>query len=337
MKKTIKQMALTYFIFVSASFLHADIYNTEEGVCAPECCAGSNCGTFSVGGDWLYWKVEQQKMHVGDNVIFTTEGSTSFLVDSNILTPKFKTTSGYRVFADYLSPCNDWKASVIYAHIPTNASVNHVGNPADSTFNFVTLIDTNFYLLDGVAGTAFNSVNARWNANINYFDFDLERRFCVCNSVDIKPHIGIRGLWINQTVKIGGSNTLVFTSTMKSRLKGIGLEGGLWGSWNMGCGFSIIGHIGGSLLYAQSRNSGSLDAVSGGITTTLNYSEKNKLSLPTVDSFIGLVYSRHCFNRLFKVQVGWENCIIFSTNQFSNSGNENMTMQGLTLGGSVSF
>lgn len=304
------------------------------------CSCRGKCGNFGFGGDWLYWKVAEQQLQVGAVVNFANDGDNDLSINSKVLKPKFEYKNGFRVFGNYQFPCGDWKLEACYTHMPSQAGFNHVGDPANITFNFISLFNTNFPLLNAIANNSFSSVRSRWNVDVDTFDFDLSKRFTFCGCFEIKPHLGIRGQWIKQTFMINGIDTIAFTSKVKGKLKGIGIEGGFWGGWNIGCGLAVVGHLGGSVAYASSNNSGTLVGTSNTLPPsmiTISYSDKTHLSLPTVDSFIGLAYTTALFNTSINLHVGWEHHLIFNTNQFSISGGGDMTLQGLTAGGSISF
>lgn len=306
------------------------------------CIYQNNCGTFSVGGDWLYWKVEEEKLQVGAAVSASTTVST--VISSTVLKPKFKTESGFRVFADYLTPDNNWKVELAFSHISPNASLAFDTSLATINSNFVSIFAQNFPLLTALTSGQFNSISAGWNVKVNYLDLDLSRNIAICDNFQIAPHLGLRGEWIDQKFSIDGSGLagggtpapFSFVSQMRGKLSGIGLEGGFWGSWQLGSGFAIIGHFGGSIVYARSKNNGSLTAADGG-TTIIQYADSSHLSLPAMDSFIGASYKK-CFRRnQLDLHIGWEHHVILDTNQFSLQGGGNLTMQGLTLGGAISF
>jgi hypothetical protein len=166
-------------------------------------------------------------------------------------------------------------------------------------------------------------------------DFDIERRLVFCDDLEIVPHIGVRAQWICQKAKVL-SRIPVVSAKFNNELKGIGVEGGCWGSWNLPWGVSLVGHFGGSLVYSKVHN---IMSVPSEIAATITFDAPSYISNAWVDSFLGIVYSRSfdCFSVNF--HAGWEHHLIMNTNHFSalSSGDGDMTMQGLTLGASLEF
>lgn len=278
-----------------------------------EDCEGK--GTFFAGGDWLHWKVEPQRMEFA-SVVTVELDSDVLLVRSKALKPKFKAQNGYRLFGGYITQDQLWTLTASYTHVPVGASVSR---NMDLGTQFVS-----------VSGIPFASASARWDAKIHYLDVDISRRFAFCEDFEIQPHIGIRGQWIHQDNKIKADSLISLISCHKTRLDGIGLEGGLFGSWNLPYGISIIGHIGGALTYCKLHNEGRLALP--GIITEIN--DQGHVSNAWVDSFIGVAYSKNYCDYLFELHIGWEHHLILDANHFIGG---NMAMQGLTLGGFVGF
>jgi len=309
--------------------------DTPPEDCTPTYVYSCPTGTFAIGGDWLYWKVSQEKMQIGAEVMASVVDGETF-VRSSILTPKFKEQSGYRVFADYITPDN-WKIRTTFNHVPTKASIANGVAPANIMFDFISLFNTNFPLLSAISSATFSSVAAKWDAHINYLDIDLSRKIDLCDNFQVTPHIGIRGLWIYQKFSISGiADGLTFTSAMRERIEGIGVEGGLWGSWSFAPGFSVFGNIGGAAIYAKVRNNGELIGTTDA-TSDISYRDNSYISLPMLDSFIGVRYESKIGKNDVVFHVAWEEHFILSTNQFSIQGGGGMTLQGLTLGGCVRF
>lgn len=324
-------------LVVASCSAGADEYNQWDASGCEPCVVDTCCnnGAYFVGADWLYWKTEQTKMEFGAVVDIVDNGG-EVDVTSNVLRPKFGTESGYRVFAGYEACDRDWIVTASFTHAPSKASVMETENPLVSG-DFISIFNTNFPILSALIDTPLNSISANWDVATDYFDLDIARNYCVCSWITVSPHIGLRALWSNQKFDVRGANTdIQFGGQLKERIKGIGVEGGFWGEADCGCGFSLLGHIGGSVLYSDFTNHGKL-RVTNGTNIKIQYKDTIQLALSMVDTFIGVRYGRCICNRMVDFHIGWEQHLILDTNQYSINGGGNMTMQGLTLGGSVAF
>ena len=292
--------------FISTAAVHAD----------------DDVGSFSIGADWLYWKVEQQKMAIGVH----GEAIGHNQVKLKVLKPNSEYSNGFKAFVSYTTQDQLWSTSLTATHLSSDASLK-----ASNDFS-----KGKAFFFDG-ANFDFpkegSDIDMRWNASINYLDLDVERRLTFCDDLEITPHIGLRGQWISQKVKFTSLTSKINGVRFNNSLNGIGLEGGCWGSWNLPFGVSLIGHFGGALVYSTVR-----DAIKEN-HGELEMSAPGYVSNAWIDSFVGIAYSRSfdCFSVNF--HAGWEHHLVMNTNYFSilNDGHGDMTMQGLTLGASVEF
>lgn len=299
-----------------------------------QCC---ECGAFELGGDWLYWKAEQGRMELGSNIALTP--GVDIEIQANIVRPDFKYTSGYRIYGNYKVAGSGWKLGAIYTHLPSSGSVAVNLDPALVNTNFISLFTANFPILGAFADQQFSSIAAQWNLHVDYLDIDVSHSMSFWECLQICPHIGLRGLWMTQQLRISAdSPTNVLTSKFTEKFGGYGVEGGLHAACQVGSGFSIIGHIGGALLYSHLYNNGrAFDVDIGAGTLGLRYEDNVYRATPTIDSFLGLQYARMVGDYSLSVHLGWEHHVVFDSNQLSIGGGGNLTMQGLTLGGSASF
>lgn len=319
--------------------LHADLCEFDE----PKPICENVCrGTFSIGADWLYWKSEEARLDYA-SAVTTREGDGTLDINAKVLRPKFKYDNGYRIFADYTTPDRLWKISAIYSHIPSHArnDFNSGSTMGMMSMTFISIFNVNFPVLSAISEVELESINSKWKSSINYFDLDLSRCFQVCDYLEITPHIGARGLWMDQSFNLRGTGEgLLFSSRLKGKLSSYGLEGGIIGTWKILERLYLIGNLGGSILYSNSHISGTLNGnIEGEFPQTIGISfrDKQHRGLPTFDAFIGLKYISCFSNHNFDIHVGWEHHIIFNTNQFSLAGSDNTTLQGLTVGGSIAF
>lgn len=336
MKKIFIQVAFAGSMIIG-QHLHAQGYDGSSQNFGSQYQCGN--GIFEIGGDWLYWKAEEERLEFGALVQGVDVPGTS-TIHSTVLRPKFKETNGYRVFADYQTNDRKWKIEACFSHVPSNA---HIAVPTDPQgTSFISLFAVNFPLLNAVADLNFTSASSRWDLDVDYFDLDVSRNFTVFNGFEISPHIGIRGFWLDQKYDIFANSiplNLAFTSKMKGKMEGAGVEGGLTGNLKLGMGFSILGHWGGSLVYTKCTNQGTLQAIAAPeIPTSINYSDKTNKGTAMMDSFLGIRYTNDSWkDHPISLLAGWEHHLVFDTNLFSLTNGANLSMQGLTLGGSIGF
>lgn len=337
MKKQFLMLALVALFTANSVPGHA----SSPGNCPPE-----GCGTFSLGGDWLYWKTEEAKLEYGSSIEQTITGQKTERA-ATVLKPKFEYDSGFRVFADYTT-CNDlWNFYTAYTYMPSQAS-NHFASTSIGT-NYVSLLNVNFNLplLNVISTTQYlySSIDSKWNSNVNYWDFDVSRKFHLCNGFEINPYFGIRALWTHQTLRLSGAandllvqNDISFNSKLTSSLSSVGALGGLDISWKFCKNFSFIGHVGGAVLYANFDTKGQLNVFyNDGSSLDLHFKDPSHNGIPMFDAFFGLVYENCFCNTHWNIHVGWEEHIIFDTNALSINGSGNTTLQGLTLGAALFY
>lgn len=315
-----------------------------QGCCENFASPCAPCAMFQVGGDWLYWKAEQDDLEYAINVRAATDG-TATRINSTVLRPGFKPRNGYRIFASY-SPCCDWEIGAIFTHFSSHAKSASSVNPGTLSSNFIIINNQRFPIfnaLNGAAnGAAFSSINSNWGFKLNYLDLDLCRNIPLFQCLQINPHLGLRGLATRQDFRVNGLVPLsdgvnIVTADLRDKLCGIGVEGGLAATFNVGCGFSVIGQFGGSLLYARTRTSERLEVHDGSSITINVMPVQVRHAAPTLDSFIGAQFENRCGRFPINVHVGWEQHIIFNANHFAIFDFADLTLQGLVLGGSVSF
>lgn len=328
-----------------SSFLVGVIFLNMAGpVCGQETFQNYNRGEFNIGGDWLYWKLEEEQLEFAhkdvNTVVVTPEGGAERTINIDNIKPKFKFSNGFRIFGDYLTCDTNWRIAAIYTHIASKAS-NKANSLVDSLDEALFVSAQNFASLNIVFFNLSN-ITGRWNLSLDTIDLDLCRRFNPCDCLDLQLHLGLRGQRIDQTMKIKGLgnnsfNDVSFNSRFHGTIAAGGLEGGVLANWRVGHGFSILGHIGGSIAYARARNNSHVKTVDLLNSTTAAESLNSYLILPTLDGFLGVSYTRNFCNKEVSVHAGWEQHIILDANHFSTNCGGNLSMQGLTVGLSTKF
>lgn len=308
---------LLVFLASSSLSVASDCCYTSSVDCCDDPCG---CLPVRVEADYLLWQLRTPYDH--SSVI--TEVSTD-VTKEKYYGDDYDYKSGFRlgVYYDGLFSCLD--VGVIWTTYYTSF---HDSIDIDSNQNF--RIDSDV-----------DELSIKKQVNFNYVDLDFSSRFCPTCCLSLRPHIGLRALWLNfnSRAEFSGdigttTDTLHINRHYRDEDSGIGLQGGLWAEWQLGCGFSLVGHFGGSVLlyedqYRFKLNAVTKDSSGNELTNVLEEEcETIKSSQQTFDYFLGVKYNTRLCNNDVYVQVGWEHIFLnFEYYQF----------QGLTVGLGTSF
>lgn len=323
---------LLFSIFTFAAFAT----NAHASDCDP-CC--NSYGSFAVGADWLLWRTEETQLNYAAEVSGTFTPTLD--ISSTILRPKFEYKNGFRVFTDYTTPNNCWTFNGVFTHVPGGGK-NNVDELGMNGVNFGQLFSAAFPILTAVSSAMYSDLSADWDNHVNYFDVTTARTFNVCRNLDVSPYVGVRGLWVCQSLRLAGSglngtDPVTFTSTLRGRVCVGGIQGGLNGAWDLYKGFSIIANVGGAVCYGSFKNTGSLNMTTIDGLSRISYSDIPYKCLPMFDAFIGVRYLTCVQGWGIDVHAGWEQHIIYEVSNYSLNGSGAMSLEGLTLGGAVHF
>lgn len=321
----------------------------------PPCCDWTFCGgKFYIGGDWLYWKVEEDGLFAGSFIddfpdpMFKKVGFTA-------IQPTFQYINGFRVYGGYEMGCEPWGVEVTYTYIPIHSHSGFAKTSIVNTQEHRQLIIPDIRefpsfqaFTDSNGQLSFSSLLVKWKGNLSYLDVDITRTLCLGTCFRLYPHIGFRAAWGKQYLSMKGNlsqpaatNGITFGDLeLSTPFHGYGIEGGLWMEWGFGHGFSAVGHVGGSLLCAtvKSRQTTNGFLGEGGPQVfIIDGVVPQHTTLPTMEYFAGLQYRIHFCNDLsLGIHAGWEQSLFFDLNRLTTSRG-NFSAQGLTLGGDFSF
>ncbi len=344
MKLLLARGSLFFLAMSASSLLYPLAY---EGCCHDF----GSCGNVEFGGEYLYWKAEQDRMTIGSFLITEQVGTTTS-VNASAIKPVFQADSGFRIFASYLIPCSEWKVGASFTHMPSSASIARSGT---LPMMRVAPNGNNFFLLSNLEtanNLALDTAIYDWTLNANYLDVDFSRKFWIDSCLSFFPHIGVRTYWMKQQNKmqISGVSTEIQQSTtitspfnvdvsLEEKMIAAGIEGGLSGEWSLGYGVSMLGHVGGSILYSQFKNGQKALAATfkdtGAEYVKINATSVQRTGTPTLDYFLGLQYVASLWGAEVNLHAGWEAQIVIDANQLADGGN--LSLQGLTVGGKISY
>lgn len=339
-----KRMAL--FLGLLGMALGSFSSSANADYCAYDPCEWSSCdGKFIFGADWLYWKMEQSNMNIAtlSESVLNSEGIPTATALTE-LHPKHEFHNGFRVNAGYAMPCNGWELNVSYFNLPSHAKKSAVAEISpDFPLSIPEFIIFNTADFPGLLpGTFFSALDLKWDSNLQNVDVDIARTITFGECFKLRPHIGFRTTWMDQKYRFVAADftdDLLTTGKLSEKFNGYGVEGGVWASWEIGAGFSVVGHVGGSILYTKYRlHSTTLITVieTDEIAFTLTEKDDLFLGLPSLDYFLGLQYTSNFCDTELSAYVGWEQHAWFDANQLARAGG-NLYTQGLTLGVGVAF
>lgn len=254
---------------VAAALLGAADENEACPIDQAECCCNGlpntsarfrpGCTTFTTFADLLVWRAEESGSENWAEVISSSGLSTT----CEIRDVRFEWNAGFRVGVGLGLPHDEWDTELYYTWFRTRGS-DHVSDGPGSIFSSYI---GNFYVDNptgaGISGVAYQKASVNWTIHFNLFDWELGRAFWVSRSLSIRPFIGIKGGWIDQSIHTKWqnphlpANELFSTATenLKNDFWGLGPSGGLDTKWDLyACqnhSFSLFGDFSGSIMYGH--------------------------------------------------------------------------------------
>jgi len=355
---------------------------------APQCGWGFNppaytrCGNVSSDFsdslgfrvDFLYWRPSVDQLAIGniEKVNPLVSGATSPSAVENksyVKRPGFDFEPGFRLGIAHFCPCDSWDVALNWTHFHSKASTR-AATAGFTAPAIVGSLPTNPYQVfvpywERVAGLVPDDVDSRWTLESDMLDLEFGYRYYVTSCLVLRPHAGLRGGRINQSVHVSSfadrETTLVNTilgplAKYKSEVDArndflaVGPRVGLDIELDIGCGFSIVGQGAASILFGTAKKHASevltgatYAATAPTITIPLLPLEYKTggthggSSRTISDLAIGLKWD-HCVNwcnrsHPLTVAVLWEHHCFFNFNQytFGANGYSASTPSGATL------
>jgi hypothetical protein len=296
-------------------------------------------GKMTLDADWLYWNVQQDGINPGTITTINPSITTLVSTKEHVVRPHFKYENGVRVKLAYDLPYNFWDANINYIYFPGKAQTRPFTAPS-----ILEAFTPNPSSLLTAPATTFDS---KWKFYGNQIDIDVGYTSNLYQYLDMRPHIGFRAAWWDQKYHSKSSTVIATVASynsilarIKEQFQGYGIEGGLWSYLKHHSGLSIVGHLGGSILYStyKIRGIALTSLVDAGVITSLGrefVSDTIDGATPILDCYAGLDYSNCYYDVLFHFHLGWEQHVFFDTKKYLSSGN--LSAQGLTLGLEVGF
>jgi len=188
---------------------------------------------------------------------FVTEGETN---NVDVLPVTFGCDYGFRLGIGYFMCHDGWDFLASYTWYKTSGK-DSIQSEGEVTSSFLG----NFYInnTDGTSlGPSYRGASIDWKIAFNMLDGELGMHCCVSPCFSLRPHAGIKGGWINQSIDSTWSDptepTLTFTSASEDLTNdfwGVGPTGGLdldWILFTPGCQtISLFNEFSGAIMYGH--------------------------------------------------------------------------------------
>ncbi len=324
----------------------------EKSSCCDSCFPSG--GKFKAGVDYIYWETVEGSLTIGNRI---TENADGVTIKNENIRPNFGAKSGVKGNIGYEFGGDDkWDIVAYYGWLPGEASTAKWTTTDNDQFNQRILLKTqNYDILGAVTkldqgsdlSANYNTMSGTWKTINQGVALELGRTLAFGKKFTMRPHAGLKGAWGHQSYVFGGTvepgsdvpekGITTLNVNLFERYRSIAAQVGLWATWKICWGISVVGHIGGSSGYTDWLLKESLLLVDDktGVLADAHETDRYPSIGFGVDYYIGLLYSYEYCHMTFSAKLGWEQHV--SQQNIINAIGANLGTQGLTAGLSVSF
>lgn len=291
--------------------------------------------TIDIAADLLYWYTSETI-----DWAFTLQQNPTYF-ESSFKTAVFDWAPGFRVGLGYNMLHDQWDTQASFTWFQSKASGQTSGSVTPAFFA------ARLSLLE-----PFSTGTAVINLHYNMFDWDLGRSFLISKYLLLRPSIGLKSGWIDQTIHSHWTKPNVFDfflftaeENLKQRFLGGGPKGGASAKWCFGNirnhSFSLVSKLEAGYLWGHwSIRDHFIDDL--GTKISVNTSTRNFAST-MLHCFLGIGWDCNFDHDRshFGLKLGYEiedwfnYCQIFTDS--SGSQNNDLILQGFDLGLNFDF
>lgn len=284
----------------------------------------SDEGNFFITGEVLWIKPLTEELRSEYNNGATQTESRKFF--------RNEFTTGERVSLGYNTTYDGWDAVLIY----TGFNYKHNNSGLDQTANLPSKTSYSYYYNQG--------------------DLDFGRMMKVSRKLKMRPHVGVRALWLTEKGKYQADTSGSYQTYSTNRIKNTlyGLEAGLDSVWMFAKTFGVYANLGFGTMVNQQK------FVHLGFSTEYNTSSQSYTNYGTkivnqIDFSIGIRWDKNFSDDAyhFGINLGYEQHSLINlqspglgdrvaSGYFGNNYNggfqdPDFTWQGIALGGRFDF
>ncbi len=256
---------------------------------------------------------------------------------------------GWRVGAGFTSPCDYWDFFVYWTSFRTDD-----GEEVD----IIDLPGLNLWgHPDAQSAVRLFAAEGDWDFKYDVFDLEFGRAFWIGKCLIFRPHFGIRGAWIDQSLDFvfdfqpQSGNPFGALTNLSCDFSGGGLRTGFDLHFTNGTGFGLYGKINISLLYGQFKsNFLETETTPSGNTVIADSVDDSHMGISAFQGIAGINWNRcFCCDRFrLGIHVQWEFNLWNDLNHFMHylnslsSGiflqeNTSLALMGVSFGGGFDF
>jgi len=194
-----------------------------------------------------------------------------------------------------------------------------------------------------------SQASSKWVFRFNQFDLEMGRSFFAGTKLSLRPFMGIRGIWFNQSYKIRAYISDLSNQLKRSQNKGkgwgLGPKVGANSLWNLGAGFTLRGKLATFISYFKTRSKTKIDDVTTSLdTNAYNVKAIDRELLPGLDLTMGLAWGSYFSHYLWHInlyadytfQTYWQfntmRALVDETLSTVGASPGNLTLHGLRFG-----
>ena len=225
-------------------------HQMSAGYSAPARYDVQGCWDIYFSADFLYWQAREENLAFA---LSTNNNNTngSPPSDGKVFNPDFGWHPGVRVGLGVNLEHDDWDLFAVWTHLVVHDRT-YLNRPEPDYLMMVLMHGGN----DNLSPTR---ATANWRMIFNTVDLTLGRPFYLGRYLVFKPHTGLRGSWIEQTMDLKYDNITNIADTYLGNSVsstdfdtwGLGPKFALDTEWMLGGGFSILADVATAILYTR--------------------------------------------------------------------------------------
>ena len=257
--------------------------------------------SFDAYASYIYWNVSQDQMDIAYEVQACT-------ATRNVSYQDFTYHSGFKVGLGFGSNFDDWTVDAVYTRLHFT-DTNSMGAPPPGNCPPGTAGGTSsqwlvcYPYMSLIGGQVTYAFDDEWKVGYDNVDLLLGRPFYSGTKLVLLPTFGLRGLWVQQTFDVSGTNTVgqAFFSENTSKTWNVGPVANLNSHWNIWKGFRFEGGLGASLLYTRLQKYENNQFLNNPATATTTGNTRKivvqqlQSMTPTFDMGLGLGWGCYAF------------------------------------------